>query len=295
MLFRALLALTLTTLPARAAASAPFRADANADVAPGLSLAALHQEASDALASLVSLRPALPPGLYVAIDADPVHPYVVPGCDDDGDAVLVVSDAALKLLEHASYGLALDEAHGTQLLAEYAALLATAQRAGARLVPPGSAFFRDVDAGIERAATLHFRAALGFWLGRAASVHDASEISCVAPNLFREHGDRTWSVAERSVALARAATLGRERDGLRSAWALAGLFALGGNERSSVALASLAQQHPWRGPFALPAPAIVTASARVVRDAATARAQASAAPTASPPAAPTSRLPRRYP
>lgn len=282
-----------------ALATFPLRAAAAPDVAPGLSLASLHQEASDALGRIAAQRPSLPVGTYVAVDADPVHPYVVPACDDDGDAVVAVSDAALKLLEHASYGLALDDARGTQSVAAYGALLASAQRPDARLMPPGTAFFHDVDAAVERAATAHFRAGLGFWLGRAASVHDAAEYRCPAPDVFREHGDRTWTMAERSVALARVAALDPERDGLRTAWALAGIFALGGDERSAVAVAALARSHPWRGPFAMSTPAAVHAIAAVVRDAAKATA-AAALPTAAAVAKPArenpvARLRRRYP
>lgn len=290
---RLLASLSFALLVPSVAAAAP-------DVAPGLSLASLHQEASDALARVVAQRPSLPAGTYVAVDPDPVHPYVIPACDDDGDAVVVVSDAALKLLEHASYGQALDEARGTRSVAAYGALLASAQRPEARLLPPGGAFFRDVDAVVERAATTHFRAGLGFWIGRAASVHDASEFRCARPDSFREHGDRTWTVAERSVALARAAALGSERDGLRTAWALAGVFALGGDERSAVAVTTLAQSHPWRGPFPLPTADVVRATAVVVRDAARARAAAEPEAAPAPPAKPVretplARLRRRYP
>lgn len=268
--------LAATTLPARAAA----------EVAPGLSLASLHQEAHDALARLASLRP-LPAGTYVAFDADPVHPYVIPACDDDGDAVVAVSDAALKLLEHASYAEAQDELHGTATRASYGTLLAQSQKLGARLVPPGEWFFHGVDAQVEQTATTHFRAGLQFWIGRAASVHDAQEFRCAAPNVFRERGDLIWSLAERNVALARAARLAPERDIKRTTWALAGLFALGADERSAHTLAMLAARHPWRGPFSLPSADVIQAVSTVLRDAAPAPA-----PAAVPSAKPTPTLPR---
>lgn len=239
-------------------------AQASADVAPGLSLASLHQETSDALARLAALRP-LPAGTYVTFDADPVHPYVVPACDDDGDAVIAVSDAALKLLEHASYALAQDQLHGTRTREGYAAQLAASQKPSARLLPPGEWFFRGVDAAVETLATAHFRAALTFWVGRAASVHDAQEFRCTAPNALREVGDRTWTEAERSVALARAAKLDPERDDKRTIWALAGLLALGGHEASAVTVAELAASHPWRGPLPLPTASVVQTTATTLR------------------------------
>lgn len=248
-----------------------------AEIAPGLSLASLHEEASAALQRLAALRP-LPPGLYAAFDADPVHPYVVPGCDDDGDAVVALSDAALKLLEYASYALAQDEVHGTRMRDAYAERLGASQRPSARLIPPGEWFFQAIDAAVERRATGHFRAGLLFWLGRAASVHDAQEFRCSAPNLLREHGDRTWTRAERGVALARAAALDPSRDDNRSLWALAGALALGGSETAAITVSEVAARHPWRGPLPLPHVDQVQRLAKALRDAAPAPPTAAPAP-----------------
>ena len=253
---------------------------AAAEAAPGLPLESLRQEASDALARLATLRP-LPVGIYVAFDPDPIRPYVLPACDDDGDAVIVLSDAALTLSEYASYALAHDQRHGTGTRAQYGRLLATSQGPSARLLPPGAEFFRGVDAVVETDATAHFRTALSFWVGRAASVHDAQEFRCARPDSLRERGDASWTTAERTLALARASRLDPARDLHRTTWSLAGLLALGGDQRSAETLAGLAGRHPWRGPFPLPPADVVQATARALRAAAPAPV-ATAAPRSEP-------------
>ena len=238
------------------------------DVAPALDQLALRSEANVALQSVAGLRKQTPLGLYAAFDADRVHPYVLPACDDDGDPVVVISDAALTLLEWASYARALDDRDGSHLLDDYARTLTRSQRAGAPLLPPGESFFLRMDASIEPRATDYLREGLRFWLGFATAAHDAPEFRCAAPDTLRERGDAVWTEAERSAALLRAKNLQTARIPLRTTWALAGSFALGANtpERIGGALAQLTAAHPWQSPFPLPDAATLEASANALRE-----------------------------
>ena len=115
----------------------PARAD---EVAPELETADLRTLAQASLrAQIEVLAPAERRrlvGLYVAIDPDAADPAAQISCDDDGDPVIVVTDAMLRLGSHVARA---DEA--SHRIEDYAAFLVRTQLPGRRLLPPPPGFF----------------------------------------------------------------------------------------------------------------------------------------------------------
>ena len=105
----------------------PARAQST-DAAPALALPAAHREATDELRALVGR---LPPearrrltGIYVAFDTSLTDVGSLAACDDDGDYVVVISDALLGVADFVAQAKATDEVFWTHKLDEYAAFLA---------------------------------------------------------------------------------------------------------------------------------------------------------------------------
>src|ERR1700723_1175055 len=89
-----------------AGASGEGVARAQADVAPAAALALARSTARDAMGALVARLPAEAKrrltGMYVAFDDSATDVNALAACDDDGDYVVVVSDALLRLAETAA-------------------------------------------------------------------------------------------------------------------------------------------------------------------------------------------------
>jgi hypothetical protein len=215
---------------------APRAAGAD-ETAPELETHALRSEARSILAALVTtLTPeerARTVGVYLAVDANPTDPSALAACDDDGDYVVVVSDAMLRLIDHAARAGAIEDVTvSARKVAEYGAFLARSQRPNERLLPPPPGFFGG-DAQRDPAELR--RDALAFVLGRELEHVRARDVSCPHPTATKERGDDVWTAAEQRAAVALAARTYRADATLRDFTAAARLFAAGGSGRGALA------------------------------------------------------------
>jgi hypothetical protein len=125
--------------------SADGVAHAQADPAPAAAMAAARGTAKEALSALVARlstddkRKLV--GIYVAFDDSATDVNALAACDDDGDYVVVVSDALLHLARTVAAAQATDETFGTHKVDEYAAFLAGSQAQGVTTLPPPVGFF----------------------------------------------------------------------------------------------------------------------------------------------------------
>ncbi len=182
-------------------------AHAEVDGAPALSSA--KTAARDALGALVAhLSPddkKRLTGLYVAFDESATDINALAACDDDGDYVVVVSDALLRLATTVAQAEATDEVFGTHKLDEYAAFLAGSQAEGVRALPPPAGFF---DAAQARApAKLALEAVRLREIAGAVVAHELQhlvqgDLVCPNPTATHERGDDVWTREEREHALA---------------------------------------------------------------------------------------------
>ena len=248
MLLRALAAVAFVT----ALVLTP-RVSSAEETAPELETHALRSEARAILAALVTtLTPAERArtiGIYLAVDADPADPTALAACDDDGDYVLVVSDAMLRLMDHAARAAAIDDPSiSARKVAEYGAFLARSQRPTERLLPPPPGFFGN-DAQRDPAELR--RDALAFVLGRELEHVRAGDVTCPHPTATKERGDDVWTAAERRAAFALAARTYRADARPRDLAAAARLFAAGGSGKGALAtlgvFAAIEQAAPARG------------------------------------------------
>jgi hypothetical protein len=163
-------------------------------------------------------------GLYLASDDRALDPYTAAACDDDGDPVVVVSDAMLTLVDDATEAMANDALPGTQAGAgtsAYAAFLAVHQRPRARLLPPPPGAF--VAEGPERDRAREqglFTNVVRWLLAREFAHHALGHLCCPAPTATRERGDDVWTNEERVHAIRFALTAAapeREREAERFA------------------------------------------------------------------------------
>jgi hypothetical protein len=184
----------------------PARADGPA--APNLSLQAAHAAASDALKTITAKLPAPAfqriTGVYVAFDPDPKAPLALAACDDDGDFVVVLSDAMLTLVDAVARAKATDDALGSGKLDAYARLLAKAQRPGERLLTPPAGFYAPSQstAEIARAQSKLFRAITTYLVATELAHMTAGDLVCANPTATRERGDDEWTAKEQDAALA---------------------------------------------------------------------------------------------
>ena len=167
------------------------------EVAPELERADLRVRAQAELRRLVArLGPTEQrrlTGVYVAVDPDAADPSAQVACDDDGDYVVVVSDAMLRLASHVAR--ACDDTHKIE---DYAAFLARTQLPGRRLLPPPPGFFDAPVAGAEdRLADV-----LSFVIARELVRLRAGDLVCPRPTATREAGDDVWTPAEAKAAAA---------------------------------------------------------------------------------------------
>lgn len=176
---------------------APRRAAAD-EVAPELERADLRVRAAAELRRLVVRLPSIEQrrltGVYVAFDPDAADPNAQVACDDDGDYVVVVSDAMLRLASHVAH--ASDDSHKIE---DYAAFLARTQLPGRRLLPPPPGFF-DPRSTSEAEAEERLLDVLSFVVARELVRVRAGDLVCPRPTATREAGDDVWTPAEAKAA-----------------------------------------------------------------------------------------------
>jgi len=144
-------------------------------------------------------------GLYLAFDSSASDPSAMVACDDDGDYVIVVSDAMLRLLSLVARAQSYDEANGSRAIEDYATFVARSQVAGRRLLPPPPGFFTAPLPGTTQDTRL--REALAFVLARELTELRGGALVCAHPTATHEHGDDEWTVAEQQRALESAASV----------------------------------------------------------------------------------------
>lgn len=189
------------------------------EVAPELETSDLRQHAREALRKLVAGMPAADTkklaGVYVAFDASASDPLAQVACDDDGDDVVLLSDAMLRVAAHVARATAYEEGGATRKVEDYAAFLARSQVPGRRVLPPPPGFFVT-----ERpAATYDERVfeILSFVVARELAHFQSGDLACPHPTATKESGDDTWTAAEQRLATETASRVypgrGVERDG----------------------------------------------------------------------------------
>lgn len=171
-------------------------------IAPSLAPQALHQRTDDLLQGLMrELAPATQAklvGAYTAFDPDLSQPYAMIACDDDGDYVVVVSDAMIEFAMRVVEGKAADEQTGSKKVESYAATLAAQTVRGARLLPPPPGFYSGAHDSNREGELFDeaMRGVLAHELSRLARGH----LVCGHPSPARESADEMWTPAERAFA-----------------------------------------------------------------------------------------------
>lgn len=190
------------------AVSAGSRAQAD-EIAPELETLELRQKAQAETKKLIG---ALDPkdqrrltGVYVAFDANANDPSAMVACDDDGDFVIVVTDAMLRLVSIVARAQSYDEVNGSRSVEDYAGFLARSQLGSRRLLPPPPGFYTAQKAGTSQETRL--REALSFVLSRELSHFRAGDLVCPHPTATRESGDDEWTSSEQRRALERSPSI----------------------------------------------------------------------------------------
>lgn len=174
----------------------------NKSIAPSLAPQALHQRTDDLLQALMRELPAATQaalvGTYVAFDPDLSQPYAMIACDDDGDHVVVVTDAMIEFAQRIAEAKSADEHTGSKKLEAYAATLAAQTVRGVRLLPPPPGFYSGAH-DPDREGELFddaMRGVLAHELARLARRH----LVCGHPTVAKESADEIWTPAERAFA-----------------------------------------------------------------------------------------------
>jgi hypothetical protein len=216
--------------------NAPTANAQEVDVAPARAVALLRHAARLELASLFErLDPEARRrlvGVYVAFDDSVSDVSAMAGCDDDGDYVVVVSDALLGLASFVAEAVASDEAYGTHAVDDYARFLAGTVRGrtrhrAVRPMPPPAGFFgasQTAPAARQelerRVSAARFREMVAAVLAHELERLEDGELVCPHPTATHERGDDEWTSEEQSQALAVASRLAT-RDGVLTADAAA--------------------------------------------------------------------------
>ena len=137
-------------------------------------------------------------GAYVAFDANVSDPSAQVACDDDGDYVVVMSDAMLRLVAHVALAASHDEANGTRKIDEYASFVARSRVPGRRLLPPPPGFYTASTPA--RTSDERLREGLAFVLARELTHLRAGDLVCPRPTATKESGDDVWTGAEQRKA-----------------------------------------------------------------------------------------------
>ena len=201
--------------------SASFASPARAQmpIAPALAGTTAHKIAESELSAITAKIPtesrSLLAGVYVAFDPNPNDASAVAACDDDGDYVVVVTDAMLSVADYLAQAVATDETFRSQKVDDYAAFVASGQTRGgqtrgARFLPPPPGFF---DASQSRDPTkldrerARFRQIVGAIVAHEIAHMTAGDLTCPHPTATRERGDDTWTRAEAQAAFDGAAKI----------------------------------------------------------------------------------------
>jgi hypothetical protein len=222
-------------------ASRAGRAD---EVAPELEGADLRYQARAELGKLLSAMPPIDQrrllGTYAAFDEDPSDPAAQIACDDDGDYVVVLSEAMLRLVSHLAH------ASGPDRASSYASFLARSQLPGRRLLPPppGYFVFDRGDGGSSPAPTYEARLGetLRFVIARELVRARTGDLVCPNPTATKESQDDVWTAAESTRAAALAASVYPGRQTERDAEATERALDAGGTEGSALLLLQFFEQ-----------------------------------------------------
>jgi hypothetical protein len=176
------------------------------DIAPALDAEELHEVAraalEDALVTLEMGDRRRLVGTYVAFDPDVTDTIALAACDDDGDHVVVLSEALLRLAADVARLEAADDVLGTRKVEEYTGFLARAQLPDRKLLPPPPGSYAvDASGRIDPAARRHLAGAVAFLVGHEVARLRAGDVRCPHPTATHESGDATWTREERRRAL----------------------------------------------------------------------------------------------
>jgi hypothetical protein len=205
---RRVMVLVLAFCAAVSAVTQSRRARAD-EIAPELETLELRQKAQAEARKLVSGLDANDQrrltGLYVAFDSNASDPSAMVACDDDGDYVIVITDAMLRLVSLVARAQSYDEANGSRSTEDYAGFVARSQIPGRRLLPPPPGFYTAQKAGTTQDTRL--RESLAFVLARELTHFRAGDLVCAHPTATHESGDDEWTAGEQRRALENAATV----------------------------------------------------------------------------------------
>lgn len=212
----------------------PARAD---ELAPELERAQLRAEAQAEVANeLAALAPAERKrlvGTYAAIDPDPNDPVAQVACDDDGDHVVVLSEAMLELIAHVARAISADETDGSRKVDDYAVFLARSQKPGRPLFLPPPGFYGAPPADATYDARFH--EILSFVVGRELAHLRAGDLVCPKPTTTKESGDDVWTARERQKASEGASSIYPGRQAERDDAALARMIEHGRSDKGAFA------------------------------------------------------------
>lgn len=205
---RRVLVLAFAALTAAPFAASPSAARAD-EIAPELETLELRQKAEAETKKLVAGL--APPdqrrlaGVYLAFDSSPSDPSAMVACDDDGDYVIVLSDAMLRLVSTVARAQSYDEATRGRNVEDYAAFIARVQVPGRRLLPPPPGFFTGQLSGATHDTRL--REALSFVIARELTHLRGGDLVCAHPTATHEAGDDAWTSSEQRRAIEGAASI----------------------------------------------------------------------------------------
>jgi hypothetical protein len=180
--------------------SSAARAD---EVAPDLEGADLRTRTQAELRKLVAALPASDQkrltGVYVAFESSVSDPAAQVACDDDGDYVVVVSDAMLRLAAHVARASVYEETSGKGKVEMYASFVARSQIPGRRLLPPPHGFYTTMPE--PSSYEEHLADTLAFIVSRELTHLRRGDLVCPKPTPTKERGDDVWTTAEQRSAI----------------------------------------------------------------------------------------------
>lgn len=214
------------------------------DVAPDLEPSDLREIARGELKKIIAT---LPPsdqkrltGVYAAFHSDASDPFALAACDDDGDYVVVMSDAMLRLGANVARAQSYDDANASRKIEDYAAYVARTQVPGRRLVPPPPGFYTAELAAKTYDDRLH--EILSFIVARELTHLRAGQLTCPKPTATKEAGDDEWTAAEHRRALENVGTLYPGR-GTHDGEAIVRVLGTGKSERGALGLLRFFDQY----------------------------------------------------
>jgi hypothetical protein len=221
--------------------AAPAAAD---EVAPELEPSDLREIARAELKRIVAVLPANDQkrlvGVYAAFNSDATDPFALAACDDDGDYVVVISDAMLRLGANVARAQSYDDANASRKIEDYAAYVARTQIPGRRLVPPPPGFYTAELAA--RTYDDRLREILSFVVARELTHLRAGQLTCPKPTATKEAGDDEWTASEHRRALENVGTLYPGR-GTHDGEAIVRVLGTGKTERGALGLLRFFDQY----------------------------------------------------